>query len=160
MNFVSIHVVHSYSSIDTTATWKKSCFISSDRFDLHIINSLPIVVHVFTRHILTSLSVDEMLLPRYMSTNFRGLPFRVEMAPFRLKHVLRFDYIHVEANASCCLLLAMQQGFGLGRCIYKKRKVICIVCIHYSFYRISSASKSGRMKMYRDVKHKVFRFYL
>ena len=27
---VSVHRVHRYSSMDTAATWKKSCFISSD----------------------------------------------------------------------------------------------------------------------------------
>ena len=29
-------------------------------------------------------------------------------------HELCFTCINIEANASCCLLLAMQQGFGLG----------------------------------------------
>ena len=38
--FVSIHVVHPYSSIDTTAAWKKLHFILSVRSDFHMINSL------------------------------------------------------------------------------------------------------------------------
>ena len=44
--------------------------------------------HAFTRHILTSLSVDKILLPRYvnLSTNFSGLPVKVEIAPC-LKHM-------------------------------------------------------------------------
>ena len=78
-----------YSSIDTTAAWKKSLFILLVRSDFNMINSLLIAAHAFTRCILTSLSIDEMLLPRYMnlSTDFRELPFRVEMAPSCLKHM-------------------------------------------------------------------------
>ena len=59
--------------------WKKSVFILSDRS----------AVNAFTRCMLTSLSIDEILLPRYvnLSTNFRGLPLRVEMAPSHLKHI-------------------------------------------------------------------------
>ena len=34
---VSVQVVHPYSSIDTTAAWKKLCFILSVRFDFHMI---------------------------------------------------------------------------------------------------------------------------
>ena len=45
MAFVSDHVVHRFSSIDTTITWKKSCFISLDRSDYHIIDILLIVHH-------------------------------------------------------------------------------------------------------------------
>ena len=48
-----------------------------------MISSLSIAVLAFTRQKLISLSVDEMLLLRYMnlSTNFTGPPFRVEMIP-------------------------------------------------------------------------------
>ena len=89
MHFVSIHVVHPYSSIDTTAAWKKYYFILSDRSNFHIINKLLIAVHAFARRILTSLSVDEILLSRYvnLSTNFRGLLFRAKMAPSHLKYM-------------------------------------------------------------------------
>ena len=34
------------------------------------------------------------------STNFRGLPFNEEMVPPWLKRI----WVHVETNASCCLL--------------------------------------------------------
>ena len=46
-----------------------------------MIDNLSIAVHSSSRHMLTSLSVDKILLPRYVniSTNFRGLPFKVEM---------------------------------------------------------------------------------
>ena len=72
--------MHPYSSIDTTAAWKKFHFILSDRLDFHMINSLSITVHAFARRVLMSLSVNEMLLPRYVDlfTNFRKLLFRLK----------------------------------------------------------------------------------
>ena len=62
--FVCIHVVHPYSSIDTTTAWKKLCFISSVRSNFHMTNSLSLAVHTFARCVLMSFSVDETLLPR------------------------------------------------------------------------------------------------
>ena len=74
---------------DTNTSWKKSCFILSDITDFHMIDSLSIGVSTFVRRMLTLLSADEILLPRYMnlSTNFRGTSFRVKIAPSRLKHL-------------------------------------------------------------------------
>ena len=74
-----------------------------------MIDNLSIAVHAFTKCILISLSVDEKLLPKYMnlSTNFKGSPYREEMAPFWLKHVFCFACIYVESNATCCLLQAV-----------------------------------------------------
>ena len=57
-------VVHPYSSIDTTAAWKKLLFILSVRSDFHIIESLSIAVHVFVSRVSMSFSIDETLLPR------------------------------------------------------------------------------------------------
>ena len=54
-------------------------------------------------------------------------------------HELFFIRVHVEANASCCLLQAMQLSFGL-RCISKKCWIIYIVCISNHFSMISSTS--------------------
>ena len=59
--FVSVHVVHPYSSIDTTAAWKKLRFILSVRSDFHIIDSLLIAVHAFVSRVSMSFSVHEML---------------------------------------------------------------------------------------------------
>ena len=42
MNFVIIHVVHLYSSIDTTTAWKKSNLTLLDRSDFYMIDSLSI----------------------------------------------------------------------------------------------------------------------
>ena len=83
-------MVHPYNSIDTTAAWKKLCFILSDRSDFHMINNLSIAAHAFSSRIL-SFSVDETLLPRYVNlfTNFREPPFSVKISPFFfcLKHM-------------------------------------------------------------------------
>ena len=83
MRFVSIYMVHPYTTTDTT-----TAFILSNRSDFHMVDSHSIAVHTFTRCILTSLSVDEIFLLRYvsLSTNFRGQLLRVEMAPLHSKH--------------------------------------------------------------------------
>ena len=81
--FVSVHVVYPYSSIDTTAAWKKLRFILSVRSDFHMIDSLLMAVHAFVNRVSMSISVDETLLPRYvnLSTSLRGVPSSVEMSP-------------------------------------------------------------------------------
>ena len=61
---VSVQVVHPYSSIDTTAAWKKLRFVLSVRSDFHMIESLSIAVHAFVSRMSMSFSVDETLLPR------------------------------------------------------------------------------------------------
>ena len=63
-HLVSVHVVHPYSSIETTTAWKKLHFILSVMSDFHMTNSLLIAVHAFVCHMSTSVSVDETLLPR------------------------------------------------------------------------------------------------
>ena len=81
--FVSVHVVHPYSSLDMTVAWKEFHFILSDRSDLHMTDSLSIAVHAFASRILMSFSVDEKLLPRYvnLSASFRDTPpFSVELS--------------------------------------------------------------------------------
>ena len=100
-----------------------------------MIDNLSITVH------LISLSVDEILLLRYLnlSTNFRCTLLKLKMSFSFQTHELCFFCIHVETNTSCCLLQFMQQGIGLGRCICKKFYVIFIISICYSFSRMSSA---------------------
>ena len=63
IRLISFHVVHPYSSIDTTTAWKKLRFILSVRPDFHTTNSLSIAAHAFASRVLTSFSVDETLLP-------------------------------------------------------------------------------------------------
>ena len=105
MCFVSIHEVHPYSSMDTATAWKKSCFILSDRSDFHLIDNQSIAFHAFIRHMITSLSVDEMSLPRYgnWSTNFRGLALKVKMASSCLKHK---QFYLCSCRGQCLLLIA------------------------------------------------------
>ena len=63
--FVRVQVVQPYSSTDMTTAW----FVAD---------------HAFPIRVLTSLSVDEILLPRYVncSTVLRNLPSSMEMSPF------------------------------------------------------------------------------
>ena len=56
--------MHPYSSIDTTAAWKKLHFILSVKYDFHMTNRLSIAVHAFACRVSMSVSVDETLLPR------------------------------------------------------------------------------------------------
>ena len=51
MRLVTVHVVHPYSSIDTTASWKKLRFILSVRSDFHMTDSLSIAVHAFASRV-------------------------------------------------------------------------------------------------------------
>ena len=44
--------------------------------------NLSIAIHTLLIYMLTSLSVDEILLPRYTNySNFKGLPYNEEIAP-------------------------------------------------------------------------------
>ena len=61
---VSVHVVHPYSSINTTAPREKLRFILSVRSDFHMTGSLSIGVDAFASHVLMSGLVDEILLSR------------------------------------------------------------------------------------------------
>ena len=57
--------------------WKNSGFILPERSDFHRIINLSVSVYALPNCILTSISVDEILLPWYVNwyINFRGLPF-------------------------------------------------------------------------------------
>ena len=124
LSLLFLKLFQPYSSNDKATAWKNACFILRERSDFHLVNNLFIAVHFFPMHMLTSLFVDEILLLRYMnwSTNSRGLPFNVLS-------------VHVEANASCCLLLAMLQRFCLGRCTCLPKNWQCETYI-VSFYPV------------------------
>ena len=100
LSVVSIHVVHPYNSVDTAIAWKISHFILLDRLDFHMILA-------FNRCLVTSLSVDEILLLRYVnwSTNFRNLPLMVHFCPKHTYSVLLAFMQRV--NASCCSVLRL-----------------------------------------------------
>ena len=109
--FVRVQVVHPYSSIDAPIPWKKSCFILSDKSNFHMIDNLLIAVHAFPMHMFTLLSVDEIMLMRYVncSTNFRGLPLSGDGSFLFKIHELCLICFHIGANAAHCLLRAMHQ---------------------------------------------------
>ena len=67
--------------IYTTTAGKKSDFILSEKSDFHMIDNLSIAVHRFIICILTSFSVDKILLSTW-SSNYRGLPLKVEIVLF------------------------------------------------------------------------------
>ena len=68
-SFVNIQVLHPYSSTDTATAYKKSCFILSERSSFHMINNLSVAIHAFAMCMLTLLSVDEILLSRYVNSS-------------------------------------------------------------------------------------------
>ena len=80
-------VVHTYISTNTARTTKKSFFVLSKRSDFYMIDSFSIAIHNITIRVLTSISVDEISLLRYVncSTYFRGLPLIVMMGPSSLE---------------------------------------------------------------------------
>ena len=79
MGFVSVGGLLPYFSIDSATGWKKTVFILSKRSDFLMIDNLSIVFRSSTKSMLTLLSTDEILLPRYsyLSSNFRDVPLRV-----------------------------------------------------------------------------------
>ena len=87
MCLVSSQVVHPYSSMDTTAAWKKLYFILSARSEFHMTDSLSITAHAFATRVWMSFLVDEMLLPRLvkLSTSFREPLFSMEILRLWLK---------------------------------------------------------------------------
>ena len=89
IRLVSVHRVHPYSRIDTTAAWKKLHFILSVRSDFHMTDSLSKVVYAFANRVFMSISIDETLLSWEMnlSTSFRELSFCVVMSPVWLNHM-------------------------------------------------------------------------
>ena len=87
------------------------------RIDQNMIDSQLIAVYAFARCILTSLSVDETLLPMYMnlSTNFKISPFRVEMAPSWLKCMNSVLFAFTLRSMSPAACPRLQQGLQQAR---------------------------------------------
>ena len=63
-----------------------------------MIDNLSIAFHSFDMWVLTSLSVDEMLVPRHVngSTSFRDLPLRVDMAFYIYIYIALFGPVKPE----------------------------------------------------------------
>ena len=51
---VGVHMMHPYSSMDTTSTWKKLHFIL---YDFYINDNLLMIIHAFVSHVLISLYI-------------------------------------------------------------------------------------------------------
>ena len=58
----SVYLVHPYSSMDTVTDWNKFRFILSGRLYFHMIYWLSKEGKAFAKRMVTSLSVDEILL--------------------------------------------------------------------------------------------------
>ena len=96
--------MYSHNSFDTGTAWKKTRFILSERSDFRMIDNLSIVANANARHMLTTLTVDKILLPRYvnLSTSIRGLPFSADLAPWLKTH----HHHHIVALARLSLTLS------------------------------------------------------
>ena len=69
IRLVSIHIVHPYSSINTTAAWKKLRFILSVKSDFHMTDSLSMAVY--------ALNFDLFFI-NYISANFQHIHHPVD----------------------------------------------------------------------------------
>ena len=87
---IQVQEVQPDSNTDIDTSWKNSCFISSRRSDFH----MPM---------LTLLSVDEILLPKYVksSTDFKVLSFNI-MISSCLKH--EWNTYLKKKKKGCCML--------------------------------------------------------
>ena len=106
LNKDAMKVVQPPNCTDMAIAWKNSCFIFSERLNFHIVVNLLIIVLALPMSVLTWLSVDEILLLRYVNwfTNFNGLSFNDDII-FIKTHELCFIWFHEEINA--CLLYTM-----------------------------------------------------
>ena len=63
MHCTKVQVVQPHNNTDTATAWRNLCFIFSERSYFHMVNNPSIAVDVFPMHMMTSLLVDELLLP-------------------------------------------------------------------------------------------------
>ena len=91
VRFVSVHVVHPYRNMDTTAAWKKVCFILSDRLDFYMINYLSIAVNAFGSRLFMSLSVDPIYQPLRSGRIWHKVKFLSGVNRFEFKVFLLLD---------------------------------------------------------------------
>ena len=62
IRFVNVYVVHAYSSMNTTAAWKKLRFMLLDGSDFHMTDNQSIAYLAFASRVLMSFSINETLL--------------------------------------------------------------------------------------------------
>ena len=80
---LKVQVVQPYKIIDMNTYWKNSRFILSEGLHFNVDDNLSIVVYVFSMQILTLVSEDTIMLPRYVNkfTKIRNVSINVEIAP-------------------------------------------------------------------------------
>ena len=133
--------------------WKKSRFIFSNRSDFHMI-TIP-AFKTFARSMLTSFSVDEMSLPRYVNVSiyYRGLPFKTEITSC-LKHMNSVLFVFTVRPMPpaayprlCCrdsawAGVSFSMGFDktIKRSILKKIKSVNFLFCCFSFFCFSIIS--------------------
>ena len=79
--------MHPYSSIDTTATWKKLRFILSVRSEFHMTDSLSLAVHAFASRVLMSVLKNLNGFQRNWSTTSQILTIRRILEGVRAKNL-------------------------------------------------------------------------
>ena len=86
-----------YIRMTAVIAWKKYSVLLLDRVDFSMIDYLSVVLHALTQGMFISLSVDEIVLPRYVdrSANFRTLPLKHRLTPIviRKTSVCSIEYI-------------------------------------------------------------------
>ena len=90
IHFLSIHIVNLYNIMISPTSYKKSGFIITDWWILHLISNLSIAFHAFPlAYVENFFSLNEILLPRYMnySNSFKGLPLVLKMYRSYLNHM-------------------------------------------------------------------------
>ena len=89
MCLIKLSMLQPYNSTSWLLLGRSFHFILSVRSNFFIVINLSIAVYAFPMHMFISLSVDKILLLRYVNwcTNLRGLPLNEEMATSCLKHM-------------------------------------------------------------------------
>ena len=102
----------------------------SERSDFWMVDNQSITVHDFSMHMLTSLSVDKILLPRYVN-KFKRLEFNVDMTNLNVKTVL-FQKIHFYVST-----VSMSKQFYFKH-EYSLSLLVCLLVGLFVFYGIST----------------------
>ena len=115
IHFVCVNVVQRYRSTNSTTDWKIFCFIFSDQSDFHMVDNLSTSFHTFDRRLFMLLSVDEILLMKYVkwSTNFNGLSLRWESYKNASYYFERIEEEHLVKQQMYSQLLHISQTIQL-----------------------------------------------
>ena len=116
---------------DSNNCLREFSFYLSLRSGLRIVVNAPLTAHDLPMGMLTSLLLEEILLPRYMNrfTNFWDFPLNVDMAASLLQRINSF-FIRGHKDAFSRL---WSRDSANARCICKKFEIIRVVCISNSF---------------------------